>query len=95
MFVVEGVTDTLAMTAAELSCVGRFSATGGARLLAELFRDDFARQIVVVGENDRKDDGRWPGREGAERAAAKLSALLSRPVSWALPPDGFKDARRC
>jgi hypothetical protein len=90
----EGPTDTLALTAAGLCAVGRPSNMGGvdhlARLLAGWPRD---RGIIVVGEYDGKSDGRWPGREGAERTAAALAEKLGRPVSWKLPPAGAKDVR--
>jgi hypothetical protein len=47
---------------------------------------------VVLGENDRKPDGRWPGREGAERVAARLRAG-GVPALVRLPPPGAKDLR--
>lgn len=94
VFLVEGASDTLALTAAGLCAVGRPSNTGGVRLLARLLRDWLAdRGVVVVGENDRKPDGSWPGRDGAEQTAARLARDLGRPVAWALPPAGAKDVR--
>lgn len=94
VFVVEGPTDVAAMTAAGLSAVGRPSNSGGVALLVQLLRDlDLARQIVVVGENDRKQDGAWPGRTGAESVARRLAEALHRSVIWALPPAGSKDVR--
>lgn len=94
VFVVEGPTDAAADTAAELSAVGRPSNSGGVSLLAELFEDlDPGRDIIIVGENDRKDDGSWPGRDGAESVARGLALRLRRPILWALPPDGSKDVR--
>lgn len=94
VFVVEGPTDALAMTAAGLAAVGRPSNAGGAELLALLFAGVPDREVIVVGENDRKDDnGSWPGRDGAGSVARKLAADLCRPVGVALPPDGFKDVR--
>ena len=94
VFVVEGPTDTTAMTAAGLAAVGRPSNSGGEKMLAELFRDlDVGREIVVVGENDRKDGGAWPGRDGALSIARGLASALHRPVRWALPPADAKDVR--
>ena len=94
VFLVEGASDTLALTAAGLSAVGRPSNTGGCehltKLLAHLPSD---REIVVVGENDKKESGEWPGREGAERVSATLTQKFGRPVGWVLPPDGVKDVR--
>lgn len=94
VFVVEGASDTLAMTHAGLSCVGRPSNSGGADHLAALLTGWPAeRGIVVCGENDAKPDGTHPGRAGAVSVAERLAAALRRPVVWALPPAGAKDAR--
>jgi hypothetical protein len=94
VFVVEGPTDALAMTCAGLSAVGRPSARGGSALLAELLRDlPPDRPVLIVGENDRKPDGDWPGRDGAQAVARALDGRLGRPVGWALPPDDAKDVR--
>jgi len=94
VFVVEGPTDTAAMTAAGLSCVGRPGANMGAELLAELFRElPPDRDIIIVGENDEKPDGKWPGRTGAIAVAGRLAELLHRPVRWSLTPGGEKDPR--
>ena len=94
VLVVEGPTDALALTAAGLAAVGRPSAAGGVGHLAGLLADlDPARDVLVVGENDRKDDGSWPGRAGAESIARGLAGTLGRPVKVAYPPDGAKDVR--
>jgi hypothetical protein len=94
VFVVEGPTDAIAMTAAGLSAVGRPSNSGGLTLLAELLKNlDSGRPVVIVGENDQKDNGDWPGRNGAETTARALADQLNRPIRWALPPDGVKDVR--
>lgn len=94
LFCVEGFTDAAAMTAAELCAVGRASNLHGADLLAVLLRDwPVEREIIVVGENDLKPNGDWPGKRGAETVARKLAHLLDRPVKVALPPENFKDVR--
>lgn len=50
------------------------------------------RQVVIVGENDRKPNGEWPGLKGAISVATKLSESgLNACV--ALPPSETKDAR--
>jgi putative DNA primase/helicase len=93
-FVVEGPTDTVALIAAGLSAVGRPSNRGGVQMLAELFRDlPPDREIVIVGENDRKPDGTWPGLDGADSVARGLAAALRRPVLRTLPPGEAKDVR--
>jgi hypothetical protein len=88
--IVEGPTDVLAARALGLSAVGRPSNNGGADLVAQLCRQ---RRIIVVGENDRKPDGRWPGRDGAEAIVRRLEAQWQRPVPVAYPPEGVKDLR--
>ena len=94
IFIVEGPSDTIAMSHAGLCCVGRPSAILGAEQLAELLKDwPKDRPIIVVGEYDRKDDGSWPGKTGAETVARKLSNSLNRSVNITFPPDGSKDAR--
>ncbi len=94
VWLVEGPSDALALAAAGLAAVGRPSNSGGADLLADLLADWPAdRGVVVVGENDRKENGDWPGRDGAERVTRALAGRLNRPVRLALPPDGSKDVR--
>lgn len=90
----EGGSDTAALITMGISAVGRPSNNGGVALLSEMLRAvPYEREIIVLGELDQKPDGRWPGKEGAVRTAQKLVEALDRPVSWALPPDGAKDAR--
>lgn len=94
VFVVEVPTDTVAMAHAGLCCIGRPSNSGGADQLAELLADwPKDRGIVVVGENDLKPSGDWPGRAGAEGVGRSLAAKLRRVVLVAMPPDGVKDVR--
>ena len=94
VLLVEGPSDTLALTAAGLPAVGRPSNTGGVAHLAALLRDIPAdRTILVVGENDEKENGPWPGRDGAQRTAAALSSQLGRPVLMSMTPSGSKDVR--
>lgn len=90
VFVVEGPTDAVAMSHAGLCCIGRPSNSGGADLLAELLADWPAdRPVILTGENDRKADGSWPGKAGAEAVAARLGL----PVVVSFPPAGSKDVR--
>jgi len=94
ILLVEGLSDTAAAMSVGLAAIGRPSATGGVDLLASLLKDTPAqRPIIVLGENDQKPDGTWPGRDGAERTAGNLAEKLRRPIGWALPPDGAKDLR--
>jgi hypothetical protein len=52
------------------------------------------RRLVVLGENDCKPHGEWPGRKAAVEVSQKLTRQLDRPVVWALPPDKAKDVRQ-
>ena len=51
------------------------------------------RAVLVVGENDGKADGSWPGRDGAKAVAQQLAGHWDATVSWTLPPLGTKDVR--
>jgi hypothetical protein len=94
ILVPEGPTDWAALIAMGLDAVGRHSNFGGVDHLAALLRHlPATRPIVILGENDEKPDGHWPGREGAVATAEELARILNRPISYALPPDGSKDVR--
>jgi hypothetical protein len=94
IFLVEGASDTLTLTAAGLAAIGRPSNTGGVEPLAALLADvPPDRSIVVVGENDRKEEGAWPGKKGAQQTAEQLAQRLNRPILWAMPPEQYKDVR--
>jgi hypothetical protein len=94
LLVVEGMSDAVALAHCGVSAVGRPSNRGGVELLAALLaRTDPGTPVLVVGENDRKADGSWPGRDGAQAVAAELVRLTGRPVLTACPPEEYKDAR--
>jgi phage/plasmid primase-like uncharacterized protein len=94
LFIVEGQSDTLALSLCAVSSIGRPSNTGGADMLAELLVGfPLDRPIIVMGENDQKPDGQWPGHDGADRVATALAKKLQRRIFLALPPDGAKDVR--
>ena len=57
VWVVEGASDVAAALGRGLCCIGRPSNTGGVEMLAEMLRP-LNRRIVVLGENDRKDQAR-------------------------------------
>ena len=94
-FFPEGASDTFVINAMGLTGAGRPSNTGGVEHLIRFLRDfPSDRRIIILGENDKKEDGKWPGLDGAKSTAAQLRrAALGRPVDWCLPPDGAKDAR--
>jgi hypothetical protein len=94
VLLVEGPSDTAALWALGLRVLGRPSATGGVGHLATLLKGLPAdTEVLVVGENDHRRDGTWPGMDGARHTAGELTRLLGRDVWWVLPPAGHKDAR--
>lgn len=94
VFVVEGATDTLALCGAGIDAVGRPGAEGKTALLAAWLGGlPSDTEIIVVGENDEKPDGKTPGRDGAIKVARELTTALGRVVRWTLPPVGSKDVR--
>jgi hypothetical protein len=92
LYIPEGASDVAALLSHGLRAVGRPSCTGGVRYLCDLLIGT-ADEILVVGENDRKEDGRWPGRDGAKKVAATLAGKLGSRVRSTMPPDGYKDVR--
>jgi hypothetical protein len=92
--IVEGFSCTAAADTMGLPAIGRPSNKGGVKHLYEMCRDLAAdRPVIVIAENDRKPNGTWPGREGAEYVAQELANSLGRPILVALAPDGAKDVR--
>ncbi len=90
VLIVEGASDVLAARAVGLSAIGRPNNSGGVECLTQICRH---RRVIILGENDRKSDGRWPGKQGAESVARRLEAQWQRPVHIAYPPEGIKDLR--
>jgi hypothetical protein len=94
ILVPEGPSDCATLIALGLPAVGRPSNTGGVDLLVALLQDvPVDRPIVIVGENDQRTDGRWPGHEGAMAIAGGLARRLNRTILVALPTAGTKDVR--
>lgn len=91
VLVVEGWTDTAALHAIGLAAVGRPNDRGGVAELSRLLRN---RDVIIVGEFDPKQDGRWPGRDGALHVADKLALAWGEAVEWSMCPDGEKDSRQ-
>lgn len=88
--VVEGATDTLAGMSLGLVTVGKPNAKGGLAELSELLR---GRRVIVMGENDKKDDGSCPGREGMMMTAQVLQRVC-KDVLKVMPPGEWKDLRK-
>jgi 5-methylcytosine-specific restriction protein A len=79
-----------------LDAIGRPNNLTGAADLAEWITKNvplWRRDIVILGENDRKEDGTFPGLDGARRVSQQLANILSITVRWAMPPMGMKDVR--
>lgn len=95
LHIVEGPSDVLALTAAGVAAIGRPSNVGGVLLLAELINEHVPadRQIIVMGENDQKANGDWPGRDGMMKVASRLARETKREILASLPPGTEKDAR--
>jgi len=90
ILVVEGASDVAACIAFGLAAVGRPSNASGDEHLAEMLR---GRSVLIGGENDAKDTGVWPGRDGAVKIAHSLAQRWNQPVSWSLPPNQSNDIR--
>ena len=90
VLLVEGASDVAACFVLGLAGLGRPSNTSGADLAATMVE---GRELLVVGENDPKADGSWPGRSGAKNVATAIAQTWGDPVPWALPPEGVKDVR--
>ncbi len=94
LFLVEGVSDVLAMTYSGNCSLGRPSNVGGVQFLKIALQNiPLDRHIIVVAENDQKASGEWPGAEGAMKVGRQLTQALNRPICYAIPPVGFKDCR--
>ncbi len=89
IIVVEGATDTAAVLGLGLVAVGRPSNIGGISDVTALLR---GLPVIVVGENDEKSDGAWPGKFGAEKTLAALGVVCSS-ARIIYPPANRKDIR--
>ena len=89
VLVVEGFSDTCVALDMGFIGVGRPSDQTGMSILVSLLR---GRKVVVVGENDRKADGREPGRLGMIAAFQNLSRSTPD-VQMLMPPSHVKDLR--
>lgn len=92
IYLPEGWTDAVALRAMGFASISRPASSAGQEIIAKLLQGE-AREPIVLGENDRKADGTWPGREGAVKLASYLSQALGRPIRIAFPGQGKKDVR--
>ena len=91
VFVVEGASDVAACETMGLLAIGRPSNSGGADDLADLLRH--RHDVMIVGENDEKPDGSWPGKTGMLAVATSVAKEWNRGVRYGRPPIGVKDVR--
>lgn len=89
ILIVEGFSDTATALSLGFQGVGRPSNLACMDMLRDLVR---SRPCVILGENDRKSDGKEPGREGMI-AAFQTIKLVSRDVKMVMPPPHIKDLR--
>jgi hypothetical protein len=90
MVIAEGPTDLLAGRLIGMNYIGRPADSGGPDHIARACR---GRKLILLGENDRKVDGRWPGREGVRLLGRKLAREPDRPPHDAFPLEDQKDLR--
>jgi len=109
LLIVEGASDVAACLSAGWEAIGRPSCTGGSGYIAgTILKHYYDREIIVVGENDKKDrESRedwpcgycgecllcWPGWYGAVYTANEIERLVGRKVEIAMPPKRHKDCR--
>ncbi len=92
LLIAEGASCVLAGTALGLCIIGRPNNVGGADALTVFLQrlpENRRPPVIVLGEFDAKPDGKWPGKEGAEKVAGELTAKLGDKwnVRWAMPSD--------
>lgn len=87
--VVEGASDCMAAMDLGFNAIGRPSNLACMDLLCDLVR---GRGVIICGENDRKADGREPGREGMV-AAFQAVRGAAKDVTALMPPSHVKDLR--
>lgn len=87
--VVEGMSDTAAAMDLGFVSVGRPSNLAGMEALCDLIR---SRTVVILGENDRKEDGKEPGREGMVAVFQNIKRVCAN-VTMLMPPVHVKDLR--
>lgn len=80
LYIVEGPTDTAAMTSIGLNAIGRSSCRGDVDIIKRFVRR-LNTEVIIVADND------GPGRDGAEALAKEIASKVI------VPPMGKKDPR--
>jgi putative DNA primase/helicase len=89
LLVTEGMSDVAAAMTLGKDGLGRPNNLAKLDMLPDLVR---GRKIVIMGENDKKPDGTWPGRTGAFAALAVCKGVESAVVLMPIP--AAKDLRK-
>lgn len=92
----EGQSDAMILNAMGIPYIGRPSNVGGLTATIDLLTSiDLPRdlRIIVLGENDEKENGIWPGRDGVRKFGTELAKVIRRTILGAFPPAGIKDVR--
>lgn len=89
VLIVEGFSDTAAALDIGFDVIGRASNLSDTKELMKMPIGD--RIIWVIGENDKKENGDWPGRTGVDKVAAELKHMCT--IIRVYPPTGVKDLR--
>lgn len=89
ILIVEGSSDVLAAFTLGFDAIGKFSNLGGLDILRQM--PISGREIWIMGENDQKANGDWPGKDGVERTFLSLRGKCK--CIRIMPPDGVKDLR--
>lgn len=90
VLVVEGMTDTAAAMDMGFVAVGRPSNLAGMERLKDVVR---GRDVIIIGENDQKEDGSRPGEEGM-LAAFQVLKTVCKNIKKVMPPEAVKDLRQ-
>ena len=89
VLVVEGMSDVAAAYDLGFPAIGKPNNIGGQEIMAELVR---GRTVIVMGENDKKANGEWPGAIGASMSL-KAALTTTGKVRTLFPPEHIKDLR--
>lgn len=93
VFLPEGLTDVLALNDLDIPAIGRPSNRMGATELATMIEYYPSHQFVLIGENDQKACGAWPGLDGCRAVAKQIYEICGEILPYVMPSSQFKDIR--
>ena len=92
LLICEGPTDCAAALDLGFAAIGRPNCSSCVDMTVKFCKG--RSEIIIIGDNDPpKEDGRRPGKKGAEKLAGKLLLHCSS-VKIIYPPDKTKDLRQ-